>query len=165
MIQALYERPVLILQASDGRSSLWTTCFSAGTSHWYPPPPLPTRKRTMFQKIVDLSKTYDDEKKWVDFMSLETTRKEIVMWVGQAPSNTSRVVRSMLPAFISHIPTCSFCMSGRWWWQPVTYLLSLSPGRCRARWATPCDAVIVTQGREGGGRVEGGRVVRKEGAK
>lgn len=37
------------------------------------------RKRTMFQKIVDLSHTYEDEKKWVDFMSLETTRKEIVM--------------------------------------------------------------------------------------
>lgn len=35
----------------------------------------------MFQKIVDLSHTYEDEKKWVDFMSLETTRKEIVMWV------------------------------------------------------------------------------------
>lgn len=38
-----------------------------------------SRKRTMFQKIVDLSHTYEDEKKWVDFMSLETTRKEIVM--------------------------------------------------------------------------------------
>ena len=37
------------------------------------------RKRTMFQKIVDLSETYEEEKKWVDFMSLETTRKEIVM--------------------------------------------------------------------------------------
>ncbi|KAM6986378.1 rod cGMP-specific 3',5'-cyclic phosphodiesterase subunit beta [Aplochiton taeniatus] len=37
------------------------------------------KKRTMFQKIVDLSKTYEDEKKWVEFMSLETTRKEIVM--------------------------------------------------------------------------------------
>lgn len=35
----------------------------------------------MFQKIVDLSETYEEEKKWVDFMSLETTRKEIVMWV------------------------------------------------------------------------------------
>lgn len=35
----------------------------------------------MFQKIVDLSHTYEEEKKWVDFMSLETTRKEIVMWV------------------------------------------------------------------------------------
>uniref|UniRef100_A0A4W4G7Y1 Phosphodiesterase n=1 Tax=Electrophorus electricus TaxID=8005 RepID=A0A4W4G7Y1_ELEEL len=35
------------------------------------------KKRTMFQKIVDLSETYEDEKKWVDFMSLETTRKEI----------------------------------------------------------------------------------------
>ncbi len=33
----------------------------------------------MFQKIVDLSETYEDRKKWVDFMSLETTRKEIVM--------------------------------------------------------------------------------------
>lgn len=41
------------------------------------------RKRTMFQKIVDLRHTYEDEKKWVDFMSLETTRKEIVMWVQQ----------------------------------------------------------------------------------
>lgn len=40
---------------------------------------LPKRKRTMFQKIVDLSETYEEEKKWVDFMSLETTRKEIVM--------------------------------------------------------------------------------------
>uniref|UniRef100_A0A674EEG7 Phosphodiesterase n=1 Tax=Salmo trutta TaxID=8032 RepID=A0A674EEG7_SALTR len=37
------------------------------------------KKRTMFQKIVDLSKTYEDEKKWVDWMSLETTRKEIVL--------------------------------------------------------------------------------------
>ncbi|KAG7262477.1 hypothetical protein CRUP_036193 [Coryphaenoides rupestris] len=37
------------------------------------------KKRTMFQKIVDLSKTYEEEKKWVDFMSLETTRKEIPM--------------------------------------------------------------------------------------
>ncbi|CAB1318295.1 unnamed protein product, partial [Coregonus sp. 'balchen'] len=36
-------------------------------------------ERTMFQKIVDLSKTYEDEKKWVDWMSLETTRKEIVL--------------------------------------------------------------------------------------
>lgn len=35
----------------------------------------------MFQKIVDLSHTYEDEKKWIEFMSLETTRKEIVMWV------------------------------------------------------------------------------------
>lgn len=42
------------------------------------------RKRTMFQKIVDLSHTYEDEKKWVDFMSLETTRKEIVMWESPA---------------------------------------------------------------------------------
>ncbi|XP_072440088.1 rod cGMP-specific 3',5'-cyclic phosphodiesterase subunit beta-like isoform X1 [Chiloscyllium punctatum] len=37
------------------------------------------KKRTMFQKIVDLSKTYEDEKAWVEYMSLETTKKEIVM--------------------------------------------------------------------------------------
>lgn len=33
----------------------------------------------MFQKIVDESKAYDDEKKWVEYLSLENTRKEIVM--------------------------------------------------------------------------------------
>ncbi|XP_048399564.1 rod cGMP-specific 3',5'-cyclic phosphodiesterase subunit beta-like [Stegostoma tigrinum] len=37
------------------------------------------KKRTMFQKIVDLSKTYEDETAWVEYMSLETTKKEIVM--------------------------------------------------------------------------------------
>lgn len=46
-----------------------------------PDPPLflGFRKRTMFQKIVDESKNYEDRKSWVDYLSLETTRKEIVM--------------------------------------------------------------------------------------
>ncbi|MGH0164614.1 UNVERIFIED_CONTAM: hypothetical protein FKN15_047510 [Acipenser sinensis] len=37
------------------------------------------KKRTMFQKIVDLSKTYEDWSAWTNFMMLETTRKEIIM--------------------------------------------------------------------------------------
>lgn len=37
------------------------------------------RKRTMFQKIVDESKNYADRRSWTEFLSLETTRKEIVM--------------------------------------------------------------------------------------
>lgn len=56
----------LLLRCGE-RTLCWLSCLG--------------RKRTMFQKIVDLSHTYEDEKKWVDFMSLETTRKEIVMWV------------------------------------------------------------------------------------
>ena len=37
------------------------------------------RKRTMFQKIVDQSKTYETWNDWTKYMMLETTRKEIVM--------------------------------------------------------------------------------------
>lgn len=37
------------------------------------------RKRTMFQKIVDESQNYEDRNSWVEYLSLETTRKEIVM--------------------------------------------------------------------------------------
>lgn len=37
------------------------------------------RKRTMFQKIVDQSKTYENWNDWTKYMMLETTRKEIVM--------------------------------------------------------------------------------------
>ncbi|KAG2466183.1 PDE6B phosphodiesterase, partial [Polypterus senegalus] len=40
------------------------------------------KKRTMFQKIVDLSETYENRNEWVRFLSVETTRKEIVMVVG-----------------------------------------------------------------------------------
>lgn len=38
-----------------------------------------SRKRTMFQKIVDQSKTYESWNDWTKYMMLETTRKEIVM--------------------------------------------------------------------------------------
>lgn len=48
-----------------------------GTLHHCPLPI--SRKRTMFQKIVDESKNYEDKKSWVEYLSLETTRKEIVM--------------------------------------------------------------------------------------
>ncbi|KAK3523908.1 hypothetical protein QTP70_015739 [Hemibagrus guttatus] len=52
-----------------------------------------SRKRTMFQKIVDLSETYEDEKKWVDFMSLETTRKEIVMAMMMTACDLSAITK------------------------------------------------------------------------
>ncbi|KAJ8339133.1 hypothetical protein SKAU_G00359190 [Synaphobranchus kaupii] len=51
------------------------------------------KKRTMFQKIVDLSETYEDEKKWVDFMSLETTRKEIVMAMMMTACDLSAITK------------------------------------------------------------------------
>uniref|UniRef100_A0A8C2EHC8 Phosphodiesterase n=1 Tax=Cyprinus carpio TaxID=7962 RepID=A0A8C2EHC8_CYPCA len=51
------------------------------------------KKRTMFQKIVDLSETYEEEKKWVDFMSLETTRKEIVMAMMMTACDLSAITK------------------------------------------------------------------------
>lgn len=51
------------------------------------------KKRTMFQKIVDLSKTYEEDKKWVDFMSLETTRKEIVMAMMMTACDLSAITK------------------------------------------------------------------------
>ncbi|KAJ7987084.1 hypothetical protein DPEC_G00335080 [Dallia pectoralis] len=51
------------------------------------------RKRTMFQKIVDLSKTYKDERKWVDWMSLETTRKEIVLAMMMTACDMSAITK------------------------------------------------------------------------
>lgn len=51
------------------------------------------KKRTMFQKIVDLSETYEDEAKWVDFMSLETTRKEIVMAMMMTACDLSAIAK------------------------------------------------------------------------
>uniref|UniRef100_A0A8C7S1G9 Phosphodiesterase n=1 Tax=Oncorhynchus mykiss TaxID=8022 RepID=A0A8C7S1G9_ONCMY len=51
------------------------------------------KKRTMFQKIVDLSKTYEDEKKWVDWMSLETTRKEIVLAMMMTACDLSAITK------------------------------------------------------------------------
>uniref|UniRef100_F6VD33 Phosphodiesterase n=1 Tax=Monodelphis domestica TaxID=13616 RepID=F6VD33_MONDO len=37
------------------------------------------KKRAMFQKIVDQSKTYESEQEWTQYMMLEQTRKEIQM--------------------------------------------------------------------------------------
>uniref|UniRef100_A0AAY4BNJ7 Phosphodiesterase n=1 Tax=Denticeps clupeoides TaxID=299321 RepID=A0AAY4BNJ7_9TELE len=51
------------------------------------------KKRTMFQKIVDLSHTYEDDKKWVDFMSLETTRKEILMAMMMTACDLSAITK------------------------------------------------------------------------
>uniref|UniRef100_A0A672JEC3 Phosphodiesterase n=1 Tax=Salarias fasciatus TaxID=181472 RepID=A0A672JEC3_SALFA len=51
------------------------------------------KSRTMFQKIVDLSHTYEDEKKWVEFMSLETTRKEIVMAMMMTACDLSAITK------------------------------------------------------------------------
>ncbi|XP_006627296.1 rod cGMP-specific 3',5'-cyclic phosphodiesterase subunit beta [Lepisosteus oculatus] len=51
------------------------------------------KKRTMFQKIVDLSKTYENEKEWVDFLSLETTRKEIVMAMMMTACDLSAITK------------------------------------------------------------------------
>ncbi|XP_056146562.1 rod cGMP-specific 3',5'-cyclic phosphodiesterase subunit beta [Lampris incognitus] len=51
------------------------------------------KKRTMFQKIVDLSHTYEDQKKWTDFMSLETTRKEILMAMMMTACDLSAITK------------------------------------------------------------------------
>ncbi|MGH0167284.1 UNVERIFIED_CONTAM: hypothetical protein FKN15_002276 [Acipenser sinensis] len=55
------------------------------------------KKRTMFQKIVDLSKTYEDWSAWTNFMMLETTRKEIII-------ELCKCTRSSLK---SHVGSCS----------------------------------------------------------
>lgn len=52
-----------------------------------------TGKRTMFQKIVDLSKTYEDDKAWVDYMSLENTKKEIVMAMMMTACDLSAITK------------------------------------------------------------------------
>ncbi|XP_043916307.1 rod cGMP-specific 3',5'-cyclic phosphodiesterase subunit beta-like [Protopterus annectens] len=51
------------------------------------------KKRTMFQKIVDLSETYEDKKAWVEFLSLETTRKEIVMAMMMTACDLSAITK------------------------------------------------------------------------
>lgn len=50
-------------------------CFGAFPIYFFSP----QRKRTMFQKIVDESKTYDSVTAWTEYLSLETTKKEVVM--------------------------------------------------------------------------------------
>ncbi|XP_067829290.1 rod cGMP-specific 3',5'-cyclic phosphodiesterase subunit beta-like [Heptranchias perlo] len=51
------------------------------------------KKRTMFQKIVDLSKTYENDTQWVDYMSLETTKKEIVMAMMMTACDLSAITK------------------------------------------------------------------------
>ncbi|XP_045145414.1 rod cGMP-specific 3',5'-cyclic phosphodiesterase subunit beta [Echinops telfairi] len=51
------------------------------------------KKRTMFQKIVDESKNYEDRKAWVEYLSLETTRKEIVMAMMMTACDLSAITK------------------------------------------------------------------------
>uniref|UniRef100_A0A7N4P8V5 Phosphodiesterase n=1 Tax=Sarcophilus harrisii TaxID=9305 RepID=A0A7N4P8V5_SARHA len=51
------------------------------------------KKRTMFQKIVDESKGYEDKKSWVEYLSLETTRKEIVMAMMMTACDLSAITK------------------------------------------------------------------------
>uniref|UniRef100_A0A7N4NMT4 Phosphodiesterase n=1 Tax=Sarcophilus harrisii TaxID=9305 RepID=A0A7N4NMT4_SARHA len=51
------------------------------------------KKRTMFQKIVDQSKTYDNEQDWTQYMMLEQTRKEIVMAMMMTACDLSAITK------------------------------------------------------------------------
>uniref|UniRef100_A0A671U783 Phosphodiesterase n=1 Tax=Sparus aurata TaxID=8175 RepID=A0A671U783_SPAAU len=51
------------------------------------------KSRTMFQKIVDLSKTYESWNDWTKFMMLETTRKEIVMAMMMTACDLSAIAK------------------------------------------------------------------------
>lgn len=51
------------------------------------------KKRTMFQKIVDQSKTYDSWDNWTKYMMLETTRKEIVMAMMMTACDLSAIAK------------------------------------------------------------------------
>ncbi|KAM3866941.1 rod cGMP-specific 3',5'-cyclic phosphodiesterase subunit alpha [Diretmus argenteus] len=51
------------------------------------------KKRTMFQKIVDQSKTYKDWNDWTKYMQLETTRKEIVMAMMMTACDLSAIAK------------------------------------------------------------------------
>ncbi|KAL6057458.1 hypothetical protein STEG23_032934 [Scotinomys teguina] len=51
------------------------------------------KKRTMFQKIVDESKNYEDKKSWIEYLSLETTRKEIVMAMMMTACDLSAITK------------------------------------------------------------------------
>lgn len=57
------------------------------------------RKRAMFQKIVDQSKTYENWNDWTKYMMLETTRKEIVMSV-------SKTTREQKLRLMSEVHNC-----------------------------------------------------------
>ncbi|XP_069100709.1 rod cGMP-specific 3',5'-cyclic phosphodiesterase subunit alpha isoform X2 [Pleurodeles waltl] len=51
------------------------------------------KKRTMFQKIVDQSKTFESEAAWTDYMILEQTRKEIVMAMMMTACDLSAIAK------------------------------------------------------------------------
>uniref|UniRef100_A0A8C9G5G7 Phosphodiesterase n=1 Tax=Pavo cristatus TaxID=9049 RepID=A0A8C9G5G7_PAVCR len=51
------------------------------------------KKRTMFQKIVDESKTYDNTTAWTDYLSLETTKKEVVMAMMMTACDLSAITK------------------------------------------------------------------------
>ncbi|XP_018408562.1 PREDICTED: rod cGMP-specific 3',5'-cyclic phosphodiesterase subunit alpha [Nanorana parkeri] len=51
------------------------------------------KKRAMFQKIVDQSKTYESEKAWTEYMMLEQTRKEIVMAMMMTACDLSAIAK------------------------------------------------------------------------
>ncbi|XP_073398273.1 rod cGMP-specific 3',5'-cyclic phosphodiesterase subunit beta-like [Dendrobates tinctorius] len=51
------------------------------------------KKRTMFQKIVDQCQTYDDPQKWNEYLSLETTRKEIIMAMMMTACDLSAITK------------------------------------------------------------------------
>ncbi|XP_072848043.2 rod cGMP-specific 3',5'-cyclic phosphodiesterase subunit beta [Pogona vitticeps] len=51
------------------------------------------KKRTMFQKIVDESKTYDTPREWVEYLSLDATRKEIIMAMMMTACDLSAITK------------------------------------------------------------------------
>ncbi|RMC22333.1 hypothetical protein DUI87_00645 [Hirundo rustica rustica] len=51
------------------------------------------KKRTMFQKIVDESKTYDNVTAWTEYLSLETTKKEVVMAMMMTACDLSAITK------------------------------------------------------------------------
>ncbi|KAL7988567.1 hypothetical protein Chor_007486 [Crotalus horridus] len=51
------------------------------------------KKRTMFQKIVEESKNYQDQKKWVEYLSLESTKKEIIMAMMMTACDLSAIAK------------------------------------------------------------------------
>uniref|UniRef100_A0A8B9N8K2 Phosphodiesterase n=1 Tax=Accipiter nisus TaxID=211598 RepID=A0A8B9N8K2_9AVES len=51
------------------------------------------KKRTMFQKIVDESKTYDSMTAWTEYLSLETIKKEVVMAMMMTACDLSAITK------------------------------------------------------------------------
>nr|XP_033782775.1 rod cGMP-specific 3',5'-cyclic phosphodiesterase subunit alpha isoform X2 [Geotrypetes seraphini] len=51
------------------------------------------KKRTMFQKIVDQSKTFESEDAWTEYMILDQTRKEIVMAMMMTACDLSAIAK------------------------------------------------------------------------